>query len=217
MATGNSDRASVRLGSKQVVNNPKAYTHHPHAERFLYRNIDGSLEFYDDKIHGPNLWAPEISGEDVDTPTAVEAALEASISLERDIEDFLVRDLSAIEAGLTFLERQHETEIGRVDILARDRQGGTVVIEVRAVEARDAAIGQTARYIGWLRAHGHEGVRGILVAPDFADGARYAASAVPGLDLRRCRIHFTFETVTINQEGAPEGASARWSRAREED
>jgi hypothetical protein len=71
MATGNSDRASVRLGSKQVVNNPKAYTHHPHAERFLYRNIDGSLEFYDDKIHGPNLWAPEISGEDVDTPTAI--------------------------------------------------------------------------------------------------------------------------------------------------
>ena len=29
-----------------AANNPKAYAHHPYAEKFLYRNADGTFELY---------------------------------------------------------------------------------------------------------------------------------------------------------------------------
>jgi hypothetical protein len=42
----------------RAVNNPKAYVHHPNAERFLYKLADGTFELYDEEVHGPNLWVP---------------------------------------------------------------------------------------------------------------------------------------------------------------
>src|SRR5712692_2832301 len=75
--------------------------------------------------------------------------VESTISLERDLEDHLVNHLESLEAGLTLLSRQETTDVGRIDILARARDGQTVVIEVKVGEARDSAIGQVARYVGW--------------------------------------------------------------------
>jgi hypothetical protein len=42
-----------------VVNNPKAYIHHPSAERFLYRNADGMFELYSECVNDfetPRCW-----------------------------------------------------------------------------------------------------------------------------------------------------------------
>ena len=80
-----------------AINNPKAYVHHPHSERFLYKHTDGTFELYEEKAHGPNLWAPN---EAEDVSEEAEQAIEASISLERDIEDQLVHQLDALEEGL---------------------------------------------------------------------------------------------------------------------
>jgi len=80
-----------------VVNNPKAYIHHKFADRFLYKNSDGTFELYSEEIHGPNEWAPitdDIESEGVDN------LIETSISLERDLEDHLVQHLDSIEKGL---------------------------------------------------------------------------------------------------------------------
>jgi hypothetical protein len=33
-----------------VVNNPKAYIHHPFTQKFLYRHSDGSFEIYDENV-----------------------------------------------------------------------------------------------------------------------------------------------------------------------
>jgi len=82
-------------------------------------------------------------------------SVEGSLSLERDLENHLIANLSALEPGLTFLSRQDSTDVGRVDILARSADGQTVIIELKAGDARDAAIGQVARYLGWYaRAEG---------------------------------------------------------------
>ena len=110
-----------------AINNPKAYVHHPHAERFLYKLADGTFELYEVSKHGPNLW--EINGDAVE-PEEAEQVVEASISLERDIEDQLVHQLDALEKGLTFVGRQVKCDVGRVDIVGRggrrrDRRGRT--------------------------------------------------------------------------------------------
>ena len=172
-----------------AINNPMAYVHHPYSERFLYKHADGTFELYEEKVHGPNLWVPE---------EEAEQTVEASISLERDIEDQLVHQLDALEDGLTFVGRQVKCDVGRVDIAGRGADGATVVVELKVGEAKDSAIGQIARYMGWHQQQQVAGtVRGILVASDFPEGVQYAALAMPNLALRRYRIQLTFEDASL--------------------
>jgi len=175
-----------------AVNNPKAYIHHPHADRFLYRNDDGTFEIYDPKIHGENDWEPA-EGEGEETADEI---VEASFSLERDIEDHLVANLQELEPGLKLVERQATNEVGRIDILAQDAKGALVVIELKVGEAKDAAIGQIARYLGLFAKQGKGNVRGILIASDFPEGVQYGASIIPNLTLRKYRVQLSFEPVS---------------------
>src|SRR6056297_1370884 len=69
-----------------VVNNPKAYLHHANTAKFLYKNPDNTFEMYSEEKHGLNEWVPP-EGEDESTSTG--DLIEASIGLERDIEDHL--------------------------------------------------------------------------------------------------------------------------------
>lgn len=173
-----------------AINNPKAYIHHPHAKKVLFKNDDGSFEIYNPDIHGENNW--ELSDSDSDVPN--EEYYEASISLERDLEDYLVRNIASLEAGLVFQERQSKTDVGFVDVLAKDKNGYLVVIEIKIGEAKDSAVGQVTRYMGWLaKTKPSEKIRGIIVASDFSDGAAYSASIIPGLTLLRFKINFEFE------------------------
>jgi endonuclease len=179
-----------------VVNNPKAYIHHPSIPKFLYRNSDGTFEMYSETAHGPNEWAP---GEAVDEASDAAELAETTISLERDIEDHLVHHLEVVEKGLKLIGRQVTTEIGRIDILAEDVSGGLVIIEVKVGPAKDSAIGQVARYLGWYLRTDPRPTRAILIAASFSEGVRYAAAAVPNLTLLAYRVHFSFEPASVQQ------------------
>jgi RecB family endonuclease NucS len=177
-----------------VANNPKAYIHHPSAQKFLYHNTDGTFELYSEDLHGPNEWAPS---EGEDEIAEVSELAETSISLERDIEDHLIHHLDTLEKGLKFVGRQFNTDVGRIDILAEDKNGRRVVIEVKVGEAKDSAVGQVARYLGWFAKLDGKPPRGMLVAAEFPDGVRYASSAVSNLTLHAYRVSFSFEPATI--------------------
>lgn len=177
-----------------AANNPKAYIHHPSAEKFLYRKTDGTFELYSEELHGPNEWAPT---EGEDEVAEVGELVETSISLERDIEDHLIHNLEAIEKGLKYVSRQFVTDVGRIDILAEDKNGSRVVIEVKVGEAKDSAVGQVARYLGWFAKLDGKPPRGMLVCADFPQGVRYAATVIPNLTLHSYKISFAFERATI--------------------
>jgi endonuclease len=94
--------------------------------------------------------------------------------------------------------RQFNTGVvGIIDLLAIDKQGDFVVIELKAGEAKDKACAQLFRYMGWVAVNLANGknVRGILVASDFSDGSRYAIKATPGAQLRKYEIQFKFSDV----------------------
>ena len=177
-----------------VANNVKAYIHHPSAEKFLYRNADGTFELYSEGQHGPNEWAPP---EGEDEVVEVSELAETSISLERDIEDHLIHHLDSLEKGLKYVGRQFVTDVGRIDILAEDIKGRRVVIEVKVGEAKDSSVGQIARYLGWFAKSDGKIPRGMLVASAFPDGVRYAATAVSDLSLHTYKISFAFEVAAI--------------------
>ena len=124
---------------------------------------------------------------------SVSAYIESTLSLERDLESHLVENLSTLESGLTLLGRQVSVDVGRIDLLAQEVGGRKVVIELKVGEARESAIGQIARYVGWyMRADGHR-PRSILIAASFSEAVRYAAEAVPDLQLISYRVAFNFE------------------------
>ena len=177
-----------------MANNPKAYVHHPSAQKFLYRNVDGTFELYSEERHGPNEWAPPECEDDIET---VSELVETSISFERDVEDHLIQHLDTLEKGLVFVARQFTTDIGRIDILAEDQKGCRVVIEVKVGEAKDSAVGQVARYLGWFTKLDGKAPRGMIVAAEFPEGVRYAATAVANLTLHAYKVSFSFEPATI--------------------
>lgn len=85
--------------------------------------------------------------------------------------------LHMLEAGLELVGRQVETPIGRIDLLCRGADGKYVVVEIKARGAEDSVFGQILRYIGWVHGNyegGRGNVRGIILASQFPDKARYS-------------------------------------------
>jgi endonuclease len=113
------------------------------------------------------------------------------------VEDHLIQNLDSLEKGMKFVGRQFTTDVGRIDILAEDVNGRRVVIEVKVGEAKDSAIGQVARYLGWFRKIDGKPPRGMLIAGEFSDGVRYAAKAISELTLHMYKISFSFERADI--------------------
>ena len=74
-----------------------------------------------------------------------------------------------------------------------------LVIEVKAGIADDRAVGQIARYMGWvkLKLNLPEGdaSRGILICLDATAGARAALNVIPNLQIMRYRLACTVEAL----------------------
>jgi RecB family endonuclease NucS len=69
---------------------------------------------------------------------------------ERVLEDILEQNLEHIEQGLVLVGRQFGTAVGPIDILAKDKHGVHVVIELKRGRSSDRVVGQIARYMAWI-------------------------------------------------------------------
>jgi RecB family endonuclease NucS len=113
---------------------------------------------------------------------------------ELALEDYLVQNLRDLDSSLTFEARQVRTDVGIIDILAKESTG-MVIIELKAGEADDVAVAQVARYLGWMKQKEQSGdkflrrrFRAILLASSFTDGARCAAAVIPDVTLYQFRL-----------------------------
>ena len=112
--------------------------------------------WYKSKIKTGEIVVPGISSEAPDELAGdqiaadVEESIEASVSLERDLHTYLASRVSEIESGLTLVENgvEHQTEAGRIDLLARDANNHLVVVELKAGKAKDNALGAVIRIRG---------------------------------------------------------------------
>ncbi len=129
-------------------------------------------------------------------PSVELAAIETeqTFSLERDLQSALRRSIVQLDPGLTIIDGGAERSVasGRIDILAQDRSGVNVIIELKAVRAPRDAVAQTLAYMGDIQQETDEPVRGILVAPGFDPRAISAARVVPALSLVTYGFSFTF-------------------------
>jgi hypothetical protein len=110
---------------------------------------------------------------------------------ERNLEDFVVGQLDAIEPGLRLEERQKSTPAGRIDLLCKDGTGRYVVVELKRAQGTDQVVGQILRYMGWLiETYGAAKVRGMVIVGNEDQRLKYALKAVSNVQVKEFRINF---------------------------
>jgi len=138
----------------------------------------------------------EESGEEIEHDNSSNGT---SISLERDLEKYIIANLELLEPGLTLYEKngingnQFDTNVvGILDILAIDDKGNFVIVELKAGKGEEKVCGQILRYMGWVKREiaKEKLVRGIIVANDFHERVKYAIEAMPNVILKKYAVHF---------------------------
>lgn len=123
-------------------------------------------------------------------------------AFERDLKNYLARNLGAIERGLRLYDEEGVPGIeypvgGRfIDILGIAEDGAFVVIELKVSRGYDRTLGQLMRYMGWIRKNLAKGkpVRGIIVASGITEDLKLAAWA-PDVKLVEYEIEFRLKAV----------------------
>ena len=131
------------------------------------------------------------------TPEAVEPIEiinenSSEFAYEHDLRDYLARNLHIIEPSLKLYSEEGITGVefpvgGRyIDILAVDKNGDYVVIELKVSKGYDRVVGQLLRYVSWIKQHHAEpsqSVRGIIIAKKISEDLQLACSELPTVAL----------------------------------
>ena len=163
----------------------------PEAVRLLILKADGSVLVHDDAGgYKPLNWmtAPTFVQQDGDrlvvTKPKSEDALEIRLvevlsdvahdmgesvalqkdGVERDLQEALAAVPDALGEPLTLVKREWATEIGPVDLMCKDADGGWVAVEIKRVGTIEA-VEQLTRYLDFIRRDPAKAeCRGILAA-----------------------------------------------------
>lgn len=97
--------------------------------------------------------------------------------VEAHLQELLAANPETIAEGLSLVRREHLTDIGPVDLLCRDADGRTVVIEVKRRGEIDG-VEQLSRYLERIELDPRlRGARGIFVAQQIKPQAKVLAAA----------------------------------------
>jgi hypothetical protein len=81
---------------------------------------------------------------------------------EKDMQEIISKHPSLIEKGLKIIKVEKELEVGKADIVGRDREGNTVIIELKKHTITVQDVLQLNRYVSVLKPTNRR-VRGIIV------------------------------------------------------
>ena len=117
--------------------------------------------------------------------------------LEKEMQAAVRRQLGNLEQGLVEADNGSETSVatGSVDIVARDKFGKFVVIELKAGRCPSGAMEQALGYGQSLSEERNEEVRVMLIASDFPDRIRAAAKRTIGLTLVTYEFSLRFNQI----------------------
>jgi restriction system protein len=97
--------------------------------------------------------------------------------------------------------QQYQSDTGPMDILALSKDKREyLVIELKKGRASDAVVGQTLRYMGFVKnelAVNGESVRGIIIALEDDLRLRNAISMTPMIDFYRYEISFKLKSTEL--------------------
>jgi restriction system protein len=122
--------------------------------------------------------------------------------LEKYLEDFIVSNFETIFKGkLKIYEdaegnegQQYATETGPIDILAVEPESNSfVIIELKKGRPTDLVVGQTLRYMGWVKKNlceDGQAVKGLVICRDPDPKLSYALEMTKNIDVRYYSVSF---------------------------
>ena len=215
---------SIRAHLVQASTNDKSRLHHPATnttDDLLFKVGTAEYRLYDPAsdpapVHQSGKVEMQKAGggvitvvqeEDEDAAVAVDAALASSsqFALEKDLQRYLAYNLHLIEPGLTLFQDEEITGLEypagggrRIDILAKDKAGGFVVLELKVEKGYDRVVGQLLRYVNWVRkelAEPGQRVRGIIVCRAMSEDLILACASITDIELFEYALQVTVSKV----------------------
>lgn len=207
--------ASIRAHLVQASTNDRSRLHHPStktSDDLLFKVAPGQFRLYEpgkDPAPIHELVEGDVAAQaEVEEAAEAEAAEEAGeplhgsseFLLERDLQRYLAGNLECIEPGLKLYEEdgvsalEYNADKRFIDILATDKDGAFVVIELKVSRGYDRVIGQLLRYMNWVRrdlADPGQRVRGIIVCRTMSPDLRLACASLPEVQLCEYRLQVT--------------------------
>lgn len=167
----------------------------PGDDDLFFQINSNHFRLYDSEADPPPIYRdssrrdePELGLDGADT----EEQRVAEFAYERDLQNFLSKNPHLLEPGLCLYEDEGITGVefpagGRfIDILAVDRDGHFVVVELKVSRGYDRVIGQLLRYMGWVAenmADLGQKVRGFIVAREISEDLILACRNLPNVEL----------------------------------
>ena len=185
-------------------------SHWSSGDRTVYRLALGQFTRYRPEVHGefenghPAGLAEEAQDDGLDN--VPDDGAEASFALEVHLEEFMEANWSSISFGRPLhiwtdadgeWGRQYLTDVGVIDFLCEDASANElVVIELKRGKSSDRVVGQTLRYMGWVREQlaGDRGVSGIIITHEYDDRVRYAVAELPNVEAWTYSVSFALDT-----------------------
>jgi hypothetical protein len=163
-------------------------THEAVSEKDIEVDLDTIIDFYKKAV------SIEVSSPKSDLGQGL-------FYMEKELENFIIHNWNSTELGKKYdliieegelLSQQYRTDIGPIDILAKDKKTGSfVVIELKRNQTSDDTIGQLARYMGWIKDRKKDlGVRGIIIAGQYDQKLAYALKMVPNTEVFLYEVDF---------------------------
>ena len=121
--------------------------------------------------------------------------------MEKQLEDFIIENWNLTEFSKKYeliyedgeiISQQFRTDIGRIDILAKDKiNKNYVVIELKKNQTSDDTVGQLLRYMSWIKEKKEDSkVVGIIVAGSFDEKLNYAIKMIPNCEVFLYQVDF---------------------------
>ena len=163
------------------------------AEDDVFFQVDGSrFRLYSPKNDPSPIYEKDTAAVTEEVTETGEQPLLSEFAYEKDLQNFLAKNLHTLEPNLRLYEDEGIRGIefpagGRfIDILAIDSNNNLVVIELKVSKGYDRVVGQLLRYMAWIRLnHAEEGqkVRGVIIARDISEDLLLACSGLSDLQL----------------------------------
>ena len=122
--------------------------------------------------------------------------------MEKYLEEFIVSNFKTIFPKKLELYKDEEgndsnqylTDVGRIDILAQDtKTNAFVVIELKKGMESDKVVGQTLRYMGWVKenlALKNQDVKGLIICKEADTKLKFAVSMTKDISIKYYNIDF---------------------------
>ncbi len=183
---------SAHIG--KFTTNYRSRIHHKVGSKhdLLFKLPNGQYRLYDPETDPKPIYSADDLSEQLSSDSEEEYG--SAFAYESHLRDFLANSLHIIEDGLElYADEEDETITGIeydaggrfIDLLAQDKVGNFVVIELKLSKGYEKAIGQLLRYKAWVRNNLSNGkpVRGIVIAKEMTDDIKLAATELNNIEL----------------------------------